>query len=131
MALYDLVRCDMPLPDQVACVLEWRTKDLRQGLQTYLLDADGALRLSVISRQMRDGHPPRPALLDPAYLDWLNVWTALQAPLQAIVEFSGSLKLEGRDGAGTEWVLDMAILDGRCVRVEVPAKPKVARCQVA
>lgn len=114
MALHDLVRCQMPLPPEVLGVTEWRTEDLGLGYQTFEIDADGALRHFRLERRYHEGHPPRPALLDPAYQDWLRDWTTLEALPPRLVAFDGTLSLEGRDADGIEWMVETDVEAGQC-----------------
>lgn len=114
MALYDLVRCKMALPAEVTSVTEWRTRSFGRGFQTFEIDGEGSLRLFRLERRLHKNHPPRPALLDPGYTDWLRTWTTLEAGPSAIQDFSGALRLEGRDINGAEWMIETRIAAGRC-----------------
>lgn len=114
MAAYDIVRCGMNLPPHVAGVTEWRTRDFGWGFQTFEIDADGALRLFRLERRLRDGHPPRPALLDPGYTDWLQTWTTFERSEPILVAYTGGLTLEGRDREGAEWMIHTSIDAGHC-----------------
>ncbi|MGR3632447.1 MAG: hypothetical protein ACU0A8_10060 [Limimaricola soesokkakensis] len=128
MALYDLVRCKMALPAEITAVTEWRTRSFGRGFQTFEIDGDGALRLFRLERQLHDDHPPRPALLDPDYTDWLRTWTRLETGLSAMQDFNGVLTLEGRDTDGEEWMIETKVVSGQCEpfrisrgRAELPA----------
>jgi hypothetical protein len=114
MASYALVRCALPLIAEAADIPLWRTRSLAGAFQTFEVAPDGALRQFRLARRLHEGHPPRPALLDPSYTDWLQEWTTLEAISPDIVNFTGTLELEGRDKVGTEWVAKIMIENGQC-----------------
>lgn len=123
MAIYDLIRCRMTLPPEVAGVSEWRTEDLGIGYQTIEIDAEGRLRQFHLERRLHSGHPARPALLDPGYHDWLRDWTTLETCSYGALTYSGPLRLAGRDASDAEWAIEAQVAAGRCQEFKLRTRP--------